>query len=407
MMHRLTTRVCTIPGAPARSAFFAPDGNGMAQNAMTDARQNMYLRTALLQTGLTQRKNLITQLGALGQTSRIKLFNVGILTSLRMYVTCPITIGTAIAVPSARAPWNLLNRVRVQDYDGTDRVNLSGFQLYVLNCIRRRQPFGWNNQQAAVAGAGVVTNPSIPTAVGSAVLSFWLEVPICINDNPWDGLNQDLTGAIYAQTGVGELYLVIEWNSLLYQNGNIDAVYSGAPTTTVVLNGVTGPTVQVFQNYIFPQKVGNGVPLPPIDLSSVYELAGAIRSTDNIAVNSEKLISFPNLRRVIGAYVNWYDNNTVSATNLNLLRILVNASSTMYENSQFAQVIEQRLILEGDIGASIYFWNFRNKPIETAIFGNVQLGITPNAVVSNPFAEFMFESIYTKGAALPGMIQSG
>lgn len=384
---------------------YAADGGG---GGMSDARTNLYLRTALLQTGLTQRKNLITQVGALGQTTRIKLFNVGILTSLRILVTCPVTIGTAIAVPSARAPWNLISRLRITDYDGTDRISLSGFQLYVLDCIRRRQPFGWNNQQAAVAGAGIITNPSVPTAVGNGTISFMLEVPICINDNPWDGLNQDLTGAIYAQTGVGELYLNIDWAASLYTNGNIDAVYSGAPTTTVVLNGVAGPSVQVFQNYIFPQRIEGGkVPLPPIDLSSVYELAGAIRTADNIAVNSEKLISYPNLRRVIGAYVNFYDNNTVSPTNLNNLRILVNASSTLYESSQTLQILEQRLTLEGDIGSSIYFWNHRNKPIETAIFGNVQLGLTPNAVVATPFMEFMFESIYTKGAAIPGMNQSG
>lgn len=384
---------------------YAADGGG---GGMADARKNLYLRTALLQTGLTQRKNLITTTGALGQTTRIKLFNVGILTSLRILVTCPITIGTAIAVPSARAPWNLISRARVTDYDGTDRISLSGFQLYVLDCIRRRQPFGWNNQQAAVAGAGIITNPSIPTAVGAGIISFMLEVPICINDNPWDGLNQDTTGAIYAQTGVGELYLNIDWAASLYTNGNIDAVYSGAPTTTVVLNGVTGPSIQVFQNYIFPQRMeGGGVPLPPIDLSSVYELSGAIRTADNIAVNSEKLISYPNLRRVIGAYVNFYDNNTVSATNLNNLRILVNASSTLYENSQTLQILEQRLALEGDIGAGIYFWNHRMKPIETAIFGNVQLGLTPNAIVATPFMEFLFESVYTKGAAIPGMNQSG
>jgi len=386
---------------------YAPDGGGNG-GGMNDARRNLYLRTALLQTGLMQRKSLITVTGALAQTTRIKLFNVGILTSLRLLVSAPITIGTAIAVPSARAPWNLISRVRITDFDGTDRISLSGFQLYVLDCIRRRQPFGWNNQQAAVAGAGVVTNPSVPTAVGNGTLSFMLDVPICINDNPWDGLNQDLTGAIYAQTGVGELYLNIDWASSLYINGNIDAVYSGAPTTTVVFNGVTGPSVQVFQNYIFPQRVeGSGVPLPPIDLASVYELSGAIRTADNIAVNSEKLISFPNLRRVIGAYANFYDNNTVSSTNLNNLRVLVNASSTLYECSQLLQILEQRLVLEGDIGSGIYFWNYRNKPIETAIFGNVQLGITPNAIVANPFIEFMFESIYTKGAAVPGMNQSG
>lgn len=382
-----------------------PDGG----NAMNDVQRNLMLRTALLQTGIPQRKNLGTTVGTLGQATRVKLFNVGITTSLRILVSCPITIGTAIAVPSARAPWNLISSLKISDYDGTDRITISGYQLYILDSIRRRQPYGWQNQGAATTAAGIISNPSLPTAIGNGTLSFMLEVPICVNDNPWDGLNQDLTGAIYSQTGVGELYLTVNWAPLLYQNGNIDAVYSGAPTTTVVLNGVAGPSLTVYQNFIFPQRIGKDgmLPIPYIDVSSVYELAGNVRTADNLAANSEKLISFPNVRKVLGAYVNFVNNGTVSATDLTNLRVIVNANNILQENNQTLQIIEQRLVTEGDLGAGAYQWNFRNKPIETAIFGNVQLGITPNAVSGTSFMELLFESIFTKGQALPGMIQSG
>lgn len=381
----------------------AADGGGQ----MSDIQRNLMLRTALLQTGVPQRKSLgTTTAPALGSTTRIKLFNVGILTSLIIQVVCPVTIGVAVAAISSRGPWNLISRIRLSDYDGTDRLNLSGFQLYILNCIRRRQAYGWANQVAA--SAGVISNPSIPTAVANGTISFFLEVPVCINDNRWDGLNQDLTGAIYAQTGVGELYLTIDWNSSLYTNGAIDSVYSGAATTTVALNGVTGPAVTVWQNYIFPQSLGkSGIPLPYIDLSSVYEVAGNIRSTDNIATNSEKLINFPNLRKVLGAYINFVNNGAVSSTDLSLLRTIVNGNNILNEQSQALQIIQQRLITEGDICAGgAYWWNFRDRPIETALFGNVQLGITPNVVAGTCFFEQCFESVYTKGAALPGMVQS-
>jgi hypothetical protein len=378
-------------------------GNG----AIQAVRRNLMLRTALLQTGVSQRKFLGTFLGALGQTTRIKLFNVGITTSLRILVTVPITIGTAIAVPSSRGPWNLISKLKISDYDGTDRISLSGLQLFQIASVRNRQAYGYNNQ-VQISAAGIIVNPSVPTAVASATLQFFLEVPIALNDKKTDGLNQDLTGAIYSQTGVGELYLSIDWNTSLYTNGSIEAVYSGAPTTTVVLNGVTGPSVLVWQNFIFPQYLQDGtLPIPPIDVSSVYELSGAIRTADNIAVNSEKLISFPNVRRVLGAYVNFVNNGAVSATDLNLLRIIVNANNILYENSQITQILEQRLLLEGDLSTGFYFWLFRDKPIETAIFGNVQLGITPNTVAGTSYFEFVFESIYTKGAALPGMVQSG
>ena len=380
------------------------------QNAVVNIQQqNLTLRSLLLQTALRQRKNLGVTLGALGQTSRIKLFNVGILTSLAILVTCPITIGTAIAVASARAPWNLINRIKITDFDGTDRLNLSGYQLYLLNSVRRRQPFGWNNQQAAVAGAGIVANPSLPTAIGNGTISFYLHVPICVNDNALDGIaGQDLTGAIYAQTGVGELYLSIDWNTNLYVNGSQDAVYAGAPTTTVVLNGVTGPSVQVWQNYLLPQPVGErgALPIPPLDIMSVYELNGNLRSSDNLAVNVEKLISLPNVRRVIGTYVNYFNGTAYAANDISQFRLLVNGNNILQEWSLTAQQVEQRLTTEGDLGNGVYFWTYRDHPIETSIYGNVQLGVTPTTVNANAFCELAFESIYTKGQALPGMAQA-
>src|SRR4051812_42413271 len=179
-----------------------------SQGRMNDVQRNLMLRTALLQTGIPQRKSLGTTVGVLGQTTRIKLFNVGVLTSLRLLISVPITIGTATASISPRGPWNLIQRLRLTDYDGTDRINISGYQLYQIDSVRRRQAYGYANQVAATAG--IISNPNIPTAVASATLSFVLEVPVCVNDNQVDGLNQDLTGAIYAQTGVGELYLNID-----------------------------------------------------------------------------------------------------------------------------------------------------------------------------------------------------
>jgi hypothetical protein len=49
----------------------------------------------------------------------------------------------------------------------------------------------------------------------------------------------------------------------------------------------------------------------------------------------------------------------------------------------------------------------RDKPIETALFGNVQYGITPSAANGgNQYFEVGFESFYTKGSTLPGLSQS-
>src|SRR5437870_462740 len=93
---------------------------------------NLQARAALLASAPRLRKKLgkFSTLN-LGDTTRIKLFNVGVITRLLVLVECTVAIGTAIATASARAPYNLINRIRLTDYDGTDRVNLTGYQLFM------------------------------------------------------------------------------------------------------------------------------------------------------------------------------------------------------------------------------------------------------------------------------------
>ena len=48
------------------------------------------------------------------------------------------------------------------------------------------------------------------------------------------------------------------------------------------------------------------------------------------------------------------------------------------------------------------------KPIETAVYGNVQLGATPAAYTAsgNTAMVVAFESMFAKGAVLPGLSQA-
>lgn len=369
------------------------------------AAQNSQLRAALLQTAPRMRKNVATVTAAVGGSSRIKLFNVGVLTKLLLRVTADITIGTAIAVPSTKAPWNLISRVRLTDYDGTDRVNLSGFQLWVLNCVRYGNYYGFNNQYASAAS--ILSNPVVPTAIGNGQIAFFIEVPVAFDvDNEIVQL-QDLRGAIMMQTAVGEMYLNIDWNASLYTNNDVDSVYSGAGTTTVVGQNSTPITVTMWQDYLLPQAVGaNGqVPLPGIDLMTVYELNGNVRSSDNIAVGTEKLISYPNVRSVIGAYFNYVSGAALSNA-VSQMRLIANGNNILMDNTGLSQLFYQRLYNETDLVAGVYWRLHREHPIETALFGNVQMGFTPSTVGANPYVELAFESFYTKGAALPGIGQA-
>lgn len=368
------------------------------------AAQNAGLRAALLQSAPRMRKNVATATAGVGTTTRVKLFNVGVLTKLLLRVTLDLTIGTAVATASTKAPWNAISRVRLTDYDGTDRVNLSGFQLWVLNCIRYDNFYGFNNGTSITA---VFANPSVPTAVGAAQVAFFIEVPVAFDvDNPIVQL-QDLRGAIMCQTAVGEMYLNIDWITSLYTNGDVDSLYSGGATSTVVGANSTPITVTMWQDYLLPQAIGNQgrIPLPGIDLMTVYELNGNVRSSDNIAVSTEKLISYPNVRSVIGAYFNYVSATALSA-NVSGVRLIANGNNILMDNTGLSQLYYQRELIQSDLLPGVYWRLHREHPIETALFGNVQMGLTPSVVGATPYWELAFESFYTKGQALPGIGQA-
>lgn len=368
------------------------------------AQQNAGLRAALLQSAPRMRKNVVTATAAVGGTSRLKLFNVGVLTKLLLRATIDITIGTAVATASTKAPWNLISRARLTDYDGTDRINLSGFQLWVLNCIRWNNFYGFNNQAAITA---VFANPSVPTAVGAATVAFFIELPVAFDTDNEIVQLQDLRGAIMCQTAVGEMYLNIDWITSLYANGDVDSLYSGGATTTVVGANASPITVTMWQDYLLPQAIGNRgqIPLPGIDLMTVYELNGMVRSSDNLAVGTEKLISYPNVRSVVGAYFNYVSATALSA-NVTSMRLIANGNNILMDNTGLSQLFYQRLALETDLLPGVYWRLHREHPIETALFGNVQMGFTPSVVGATPYLELAFESFYTKGQALPGIGQA-
>lgn len=378
-------------------------------NPVSQAQQNAAMRAALLSTAPRMRKNVLTTTSGAGLTSRLKLFNVGVLTKLQLFVSAALTIGTAVATVSTKGPWNLINRVRLTDYDGTDRINFSGFQMFILNCVRNRSNWSFQNSGAVTA---VFTNPSYPTAIGNVTVSFFLDIPLA-----WDISNpivqlQDLRGSILSQTAVGEMYLSIDWQPTYVSNGNVDALYSGAATTTVVPNGTAGTeiTVTMWQEYLLPQAVGSGgqIPIPGVDLQTVYELNGNLRSSDNLAVNTEKLLNYPNVRSVVGIYFNYVQATTMTQGKINGFRVIANGNNILIDNTEISQLLYQRNYMyeNTDLVPGAYWRTHREKPIETALFGNVQMGITPNTVGATPYIEVGFESFYTKGQALPGLTQA-
>jgi hypothetical protein len=368
-----------------------------AQSQQNIAQVNAQLRAALLATAPRMRKNLgVFSQTSVGGTTRIRLFNVGLLTKIQLLVTVQVTIGTLAGTASPKGPWNLIQSIQLNDFNGTSRINCTGFQLFQLNSARYREPFGYNNS----AESAIITNPNQPLATGSQNITFLIDVPVAYQPE------SDLRGAILMQSGVGDMFLNINWNPTLYTNGNDDAVYNGAATTTVAL-GANGYQVQAWQEYLLPQAIGGKLPLPPLDLMTVYEIAGNIVTTDNIAAGTEKLINYPNVRTVIGAYVDYTKAGTTLAGvgDTSEFRLIANGNNILRDETETSQYFNQRIWYHGDLVKGSFLNMHRQKPIETALFGNVQWGVTPVNAGAGSYMNYMFESFYTQGTTLPGFNQ--
>lgn len=368
----------------------------MAQD-INALQQNSMMRAAMRATAIPEKLKVGTfseSSSPEGKTTRIKLFNTGIITKLGLVVSANVTIGTATASASQRAPWNVIKQIKLIDFEGTERVNCSGFELWLLNCRRMRTPAFLNNE----ARTAVSSMPVTPTAVATDNVKFYIEVPVA-----YDPDNADYRGAIFAQTGLGEMYLNITWNDDFMRAADDDGVYVDNDTTTVTVNSCS---VDVFQHYLLPQTVNGAMPIPQLDLLTVYEIAGNIRSNANMANGSETLLNYPNRRSVIAAYAQVV-NAGVLANIVGKYRLILNGNNAIREETEESQLMEQRNWINGDLEDGVFINNHYDRPIETAQYGQVQWGLTLDTALSGTYyIQHMFESMYAKGMTLPGLQQA-
>lgn len=366
----------------------------MAAQQANPMIENLNMRQILLNTASPMAYNLgtFTESSAPeGKTTRIKLQNTGILTKLGLVVTANVTIATDALGASPKSPWNVIKQIKMTDFQGTDRVNCSGLQLWTLNSVRRKYPAFLNNGDLS----DVSSMPVVPTDTGAGKeIKFYIEVPFAFSE-------VDLRGAILAQTGAGEQYLTITWNEDFLQDGNDNGVYnSDGSSGTCTVNSIA---VQVVQHYLMPQQISGQTPYPMLDLLTVYEINGNRLIADNLTNGQERLLDYPNNRAIMGVYANYMNNNAMSNA-IGQFRTIVNGNNVLTDLTNDQQLMMQRGWLSGaDLKTGVFFFLHRGRVIETAQYGNVQVGLTPNASTTSPTLELMFESMYAKGATLQGI----
>jgi hypothetical protein len=86
-------------------------------------------------------------------------------------------------------------------------------------------------------------------------------------------------------------------------------------------------------------------------------------------------------------------------------RLYVNGNNIMLDRANNTQLMEQRRYRNSDTRNGQYSMIFRDRPIETALLGNVQHGITFGAISGVCDVEYTVESYFPLNSTLPGLSQ--
>jgi len=397
---------------------------------MSMEQQDQLATQLILSQQKLRKKSLGTFTLRPGETTSIKMANVGLLVGLEYIVRAVGTAATTGAMTNQgnMAAFNLLNRVQFVDIDSTTRHNATPFEIWLANSININKLQGVNhyaplNADADVPVAGTSIAPNITSTVADAFsASFYQTLPLCLHTQG------DLRGAVNLQSVLGDAYLQVTANSL----SGIFSVASVVNDETVWLTDAASISalapvfttfeIEVIQQFYtiesYPLQGGNFIALPPISSRTVYAIEGAVKTSDNMSANGEKQISFPNNRNIRNAIFTYFNNgllggshsyvipyDTMPATNVQRIKFLTGAGDYVEDSSSQLWLASQQDQYNLDLGAGVYLMDFRRSPASSSVFGTMQAVFILGSTVTNAKFGVCYESHYLKGAALSNVTQ--
>jgi len=375
----------------------APSTN-LTLASLTNPAQNLANREGIFASALDMTLALspVNNLTG-GNTVRQLLENVGILQSLDVVVSMTVTnnaaTGGAALIPSPGFPYNLIDKIVFADYNRVERVSVTGTELWARNCFRGAKIVyaaqnlleSSPNNNIAFAFPSSYTTGAIAAAT-SATLSLYFRIPISMS-------RLTTMGALLMQGNGAQAFC----NITLAQNsatGGYNFPFTGNYS-------ITAASVQVTQQYLQPQNAA--APLPAMDLSTIYELAGNQQTSDNIAVGAPKYINIPNARTVHGVFITFANGAYNYGSDLTSLKIRASGNTYLNTDPLNVWLMKQRDMLGSDFIPGRYFADYSRTPITTNYVGQFQLELIPSSIGASPSVNPVFESTYMVGTQLPGL----
>jgi hypothetical protein len=433
-MRPLISGRTSLPGFPKFEYMAAAAAPSAASQAQQAYQQNLQARAAVLGQAVDMWQPIFSQSISAptpGTVLNIPVRQVGFtkrfLVKLTAVFSTNASTGTFVTTPIGLP--NMLSQVVVNDLANYTRINTTGWHLWMLQS--RKKAFWSGLASAGMASyqpnpgfygqvyptdfpGGLTTNVSNsnvnfenswacmsgPSTVAAASTNnvatcFW-ELPLAYSD-------VDLRGAIYTSVVSATMNLQLTLNPNFFApSGTADStlsVYKG--TAAGGIGTLTTLFVTVYQNYLDQLPFSSQGPiLPASDLSKMYLLTNT--SFTGLASGQDFPIVFPNFRAWQSLAIILDNAGTLSSgTDVNRIQLQTANLTNIWQfqdagaPSASAPVIPlntnallNRLAMNTDWPAGMYWFDFRSRPVNTNNFGNMQLTVSPTNSTSTVLAGF-------------------
>lgn len=372
------------------------------QQQMTAAQQNAIARAAIKARAVLMRQQIFSQTVTPANTPTVSINprNVGLILGFWVKVVAIVNNGSAVQInPTDLANANVLGQVQFNDLQNNTRIQTTGWHLNMINTIKGRRVFGTsfvrttgfdspinygNNFTAEISNTGNIA------AAGNGTMTMWYWVPLAYT-------HDDLRGAVYGNVVNATMQL-----NLTFAGGGANGVVvvaaNGADSTLAMYVGnaagavgavtISSATITVYQEYYDQLPMGpNGVLLPITDLATIYELKQTTQTA--IVAGQDFPYQYANFRNFLSTCVGYVNNGTTGArgngSDLNYLALQSANFTNIWKVEPALQALLTRQRLGVDMPPGFYYFDTREKPINTTQYGNMQLIINPITATNNPY----------------------
>jgi P3 major capsid protein len=379
----------------------SPAANQQANLASVNAQAR-----ALIKARAIKRTNQIfSQTVVPGNTPQLTINpqNVGLALGFWVQVTSTITNGSGVNLNLTDfGAANSLSQIQFNDLQNNTRVQTPGWWLNLLNSMKAKRVYGTSMVRTTGFDSpinygsnmtGQISAPASIPAGGTGVVTMWYYVPLAYSDQDW-------RGAVYLNVinATAQLLLSFPGNGGTTQNGitvavafgadNTLAMYSGAVAGSVALVTISSATVTVFQVYLDQLPTGSqGIILPPLDVSTVYELK--LTTLTSVVPNQDFPYQYPNYRDVLSTGVIYVNTPTAGGRgvglDINYWELLSANFTAIWKKTAALVAFENRNYMGADPPPGAYYFSYRDKPISTNQYGNMQLVLNANVAAAGAY----------------------